>query len=87
LNQVLHVIAFIVIGVVIGALYIRQSRGAAATIRVIAGLAGSLIGGFVTLAVLGSGHTSGKYGSILVAIVLAVILAALATAGTRPRTA
>ena len=83
----LHVIAFIVIGVVIGALYIRQSRGAAATIRVIAGLAGSLIGGFITLAVLGSAHTSGKYGSILAAIVLAVILSALATAGTRPRTA
>lgn len=82
----LHIIAFIVIGVVIGALYIRQSRGAAATIRVVAGLAGSLIGGFVALAILGSGNTTGKYGSVVVAIVLALVLSALAAAGTRPRT-
>ncbi|MGA9775074.1 MAG: GlsB/YeaQ/YmgE family stress response membrane protein [Candidatus Dormiibacterota bacterium] len=80
----LHVIAFIVIGVVIGALYIRQSRGAAATIRVIAGLAGALIGGFVSLAILGSSSTTGKYGSLLVAIVVAVVLSALAAVGTRP---
>ena len=83
----LHYIAFVVIGVVIGALYIRQSRGAAAIIRVIAGLVGSLIGGLVALDVMGSASTAGKYGSLLVAIVLAVILAALATAGTRPRSA
>ncbi len=83
----LHVIAFIVIGVVIGALYIRQSRGAAATIRVIAGLAGALIGGFVSLAILGSSSTTGKYGSLLVAIVVAVVLSALAAVGTRPSAA
>lgn len=80
----LHVIAFIVIGVVIGALFIRQSRGAAATIRVIGGLVGSLLGGFVSLAILGSGTTKGKYGSLLIAIVVALILSALAARGSQP---
>ncbi len=80
----LHLIAFIVIGVVIGALFVRQSRGAAATVRVIAGLVGSLIGGYVSLDILGEGHIRGKYGSLLIAIILAVILSALATRISQP---
>lgn len=82
--DLLHLIAFIVIGVVIGALFIRQSRGAAASVRVVAGLAGSLIGGFLTLAIRGDNHITGKYGSLLVAIVLALILSALATRISQP---
>jgi len=81
---VLHVIAFIVIGIVVGALFIKQSRGAAATIRVIAGLVGGLLGGFVSLAILGSGTTKGKYGSLVIAIIVALILSALAQRGTEP---
>ena len=80
----LHLIAFIVIGVVIGALFVRQSRGAAATVRVIAGLVGSLIGGYVSLDILGEGHIRGKYGSLLIAIILAGILSALATRISQP---
>jgi uncharacterized membrane protein YeaQ/YmgE (transglycosylase-associated protein family) len=83
----LHLIAFIVIGVVIGALFVRQSRGAAASIRVIAGLAGSLIGGYVSLGILGEGHIRGKYGSLVIAIILALILSALATRISQPSSA
>ena len=80
----LHLIAFIVIGVVIGALFVRQSRGAAATVRVIAGLVGSLIGGYAALGILGDGHIRGKYGSLVIAIILALILSALATRISQP---
>ncbi|MHB1576390.1 MAG: hypothetical protein ACYCX9_07750 [Candidatus Dormibacteria bacterium] len=80
----LHLIAFIVIGVVIGALFVRQSRGAAASIRVIAGLVGSLIGGYVSLSILGEGHIRGKYGSLVIAIIVAIILSALASRVSQP---
>jgi uncharacterized membrane protein YeaQ/YmgE (transglycosylase-associated protein family) len=83
----LHLVAFIVIGIVIGALFIRQARGAAATIRVIAGLVGSLVGGFLSLVILGTNHDSGKYGSIVIAIVVAVVLSALATRSSQPSSA
>jgi uncharacterized membrane protein YeaQ/YmgE (transglycosylase-associated protein family) len=80
-------VAFIIIGVVVGALFIRQSRGPAATIRVVAGLVGSLVAGFISLAILGSTHNSGKYGSIVIAIVVAVLLSALASRGSQPAAA
>lgn len=83
----LHLVAFIVIGIVIGALFIRQTRGAAATIRVIAGLVGSLVGGYLTLLILGTNHDSGKYGSIVIAIVVAGVLSALAVRGSQPSSA
>ncbi|MGH7608690.1 MAG: hypothetical protein ACREOD_01930 [Candidatus Dormibacteria bacterium] len=79
----LHVIAFIVIGLVIGAIFIRQARAMGAVIRVVAALIGSLVGGFASLGILGSGHTSGKYGSIVIAVILACILAALSMPMTR----
>ncbi len=80
----LHIIAFVVIGVVIGALFIKGSRGAAASIRVIAGLVGSLLGGLVSLSILGEGHIRGKYGSLVIAIIVAIVLSALASRGTQP---
>lgn len=75
----LHAVAFIVIGLVIGALFIRKARSMAAVIRVAGGLIGSLAGGFISLAALGSKTDTGKYGSIVIAIVVAVILAAIAS--------
>jgi uncharacterized membrane protein YeaQ/YmgE (transglycosylase-associated protein family) len=79
---VLHLVAFIVIGLVVGAIFIRKSRAIAAVIRVAGGLVGSLVGGFISLAALGSTHTSGKYGSLVVALVISVIVAAIAVALT-----
>ncbi|HEY6537665.1 MAG TPA: hypothetical protein VI138_01325 [Candidatus Dormibacteraeota bacterium] len=76
----LHAVAFIVIGLVIGALFIRKARSVAALIRVAGGLIGSLVGGFISLAALGSKTTTGKYGSLVIAVVVAAIVAAIASA-------
>lgn len=78
----LHVIAFIVIGLVIGAVFIRKARAMGAAARVIGGLIGSLAGGFISLSVLGSATTTGKYGSLLIALVAAIVVAGLAAAAT-----
>ncbi|HVA21265.1 MAG TPA: hypothetical protein VNN74_04130 [Candidatus Micrarchaeia archaeon] len=75
----LHLIAFIVIGVVIGAFFIRGTTGLPAAARVVAGLAGSLIGGFATVSILSTHATLSKYGSLLVAIVLALVFSLVAT--------
>ncbi|HVB13840.1 MAG TPA: hypothetical protein VNH38_03665 [Candidatus Dormibacteraeota bacterium] len=75
----LHAIAFIVIGLVVGAIFIRKARAVGAVIRVIGGLVGSLVGGFISLDALGSKTTTGKYGSIVIAIVLAAVVAGLAS--------
>lgn len=80
----LHLIAFIIIGVVIGALFVRESRGPAAAVRVVGGLIGSLIAGEVSLAILGESHTSGKYGSVVIAVIVAVILSWLAAKVSQP---
>ncbi|MHB8313990.1 MAG: GlsB/YeaQ/YmgE family stress response membrane protein [Candidatus Dormibacteria bacterium] len=80
----LHLIAFIIIGIVIGALFVREARGPAAAIRVVAGLIGSLIAGEVSLAILGEGHIRGKYGSVVIAVIVAVILSWLATKVSQP---
>ncbi|MGA7173967.1 MAG: hypothetical protein WCB86_10780 [Candidatus Dormiibacterota bacterium] len=74
----LHAVAFIVIGLVIGAIAIRKARAVAAVIRVAGGLIGSLGGGFISLAALGSKTDTGKYGSIVIAIVVAAIVAGIA---------
>ncbi|HUY98397.1 MAG TPA: hypothetical protein VMW47_12415 [Verrucomicrobiae bacterium] len=74
----LHLIAFLVIGVVVGAFFIRGTAGVPAAARVVAGLAGSLVGGFATVSILSSHHTLSKYGSLVVAVVLALIAAAIA---------
>ncbi len=76
----LHAVAFIVIGLVIGAFFIRKARATAAVIRVVGGLIGSLGGGFISLAALGSKTDTGKYGSIVIAIVVAIVFAAIASA-------
>ncbi len=80
----LHLIAFIVIGVVIGALFVRGSRGPAAAVRVIGGVVGSLIGGEVSLSILGEGHIRGKYGSLVIAIVAALVFSWLAARISQP---
>jgi uncharacterized membrane protein YeaQ/YmgE (transglycosylase-associated protein family) len=67
----LHWIAFIVIGLVIGFLVGSQPR-ANRTLAIILGLVGGIVGGLV---LVGSGGTMGKYGSIVTSIVLAAILA------------
>ncbi|HUY08277.1 MAG TPA: hypothetical protein VMW80_02360 [Candidatus Dormibacteraeota bacterium] len=74
----LHAVAFVVIGLVIGAIAIRKARAVAAIIRVAGGLIGSLAGGFISLAALGSQTSIGKYGSIVIAIVVAAIVAGIA---------
>ncbi|MGH7612151.1 MAG: hypothetical protein ACREN4_09045 [Candidatus Dormibacteria bacterium] len=79
----LHVIAFIVIGLVVGAIFIRQARAMGAVIRVVAALIGSFVGGFASLGILGSGHTSGKYGSLVIAVIVACIVAAISMPLTR----
>ncbi len=78
----LHAVAFIVIGLVVGAIFIRKARAMAAGIRVGGGLVGSLAGGFISLAVRGSKTDTGKYGSIVIAIVVAAIVAAIAAAAS-----
>jgi uncharacterized membrane protein YeaQ/YmgE (transglycosylase-associated protein family) len=45
---------------------------------------GSLVGGLVSLSILGEGHIRGKYGSLVIAIIVAVILSALATRVSQP---
>jgi uncharacterized membrane protein YeaQ/YmgE (transglycosylase-associated protein family) len=74
----LHAVAFIVIGLVVGAIYIRRSRAMGAVIRVIGGLVGSLAGGFIALGALGSTSTAGKYGSLVIAVVAAIVIGGVA---------
>jgi uncharacterized membrane protein YeaQ/YmgE (transglycosylase-associated protein family) len=71
-----HWIAFIVIGLVIGWFF---SRGSSKPVLVIVlGLIGGLVGGLVIIYGVGQQHhTIVKYGSIIVSIVLALILAFL----------
>jgi uncharacterized membrane protein YeaQ/YmgE (transglycosylase-associated protein family) len=71
-----HWIAFIVIGLVIGWLF---SRGSSKPVLVIVlGLIGGLVGGLAIIYGVGQQHyIIVKYGSIIVSIVLALILAFL----------
>ncbi len=79
----LHLIAFLVIGLVIGAVMVRKTRGLTAVVRVVGGLVGSLGGGFLSLDALGSKTDGGKYGSLVVAIVVSILVAAIAALLTR----
>ncbi|MFZ0169221.1 MAG: hypothetical protein WAL64_07345 [Candidatus Dormiibacterota bacterium] len=74
----LHAVAFIVIGLVVGAVLIRKARAMGAVIRVIGGLVGSLAGGFISLGALGSTSTTGKYGSIVIAVIAAIAVGGVA---------
>ncbi len=70
----LHVIAFIVIGLVAGyslASY-RKIDTSAYTWPVIGGVVGSLVGGFLWLKIFGVLSFVGKWGSLVFAIVVAV---------------
>lgn len=78
----LHLVAFIVIGLIIGAVFVRKTRSMTALARVAGGLVGSLGGGFIALNAIGSKTDGGKYGSIVIAVVVSVLLAALTTALT-----
>ncbi len=72
-HQFLAWIAFIVIGLVVGWLV---SRGAAKPgPAIVLGLIGGLVGGLVVYYVARGHHTIARYGSIIVSIVLAFILA------------
>jgi uncharacterized membrane protein YeaQ/YmgE (transglycosylase-associated protein family) len=73
-----HAIGFIVIGLVVGALYIRKSRALGAIIRVVGALVGSLAGGFISRGDFGSSTTAGKYGSFVVALAAAIVVGAVA---------
>lgn len=68
-----HWIVFIVIGLVIGWWF---SRGSSKPVLVIVlGLIGGLVGGLVIFYPLGHHLFIAKYGSIIVSIVLAIVLA------------
>ncbi len=67
----LHWIAFIVIGLVVGFIAGSQPR-ANRTLAVILGLVGGIVGGPI---LVGSAGSVGKYGSIVTSIVLAAVLA------------
>jgi hypothetical protein len=73
-----HAVGFVVIGLVVGALYIRKSRAMAAIIRVVGALVGSLAAGFISRGVLGSASTAGKYGSFVVALAAAIVIGGVA---------
>ena len=67
----LHWIAFIVIGLVVGFIVGSQPR-ANRVLAIILGLVGGIVGGLI---LVGSAGSTGKYGSIVTSIVLAAILA------------
>jgi len=78
----LHWIAFIVIGLVIGWWF---SRGAGKPVTAfILGLVGGLVGGAVVLYGFGHGHhLLPKYGSLIASIILAAILGAAGRGGKK----
>jgi uncharacterized membrane protein YeaQ/YmgE (transglycosylase-associated protein family) len=80
-ETVLHWIAFVVIGLVVGALWGWAVGGPAKqpVVALIGGLVGSLIGGRALLMIMGR---AGKYPSLLSAIVIAIVLAWVARAAT-----
>jgi len=70
----LHLIAFVVIGLVVGW---WLSRGyARPAVAVILGLIGGLVGGYAVVKGLPSHHTIVRYGSLIASIVVAAVLAA-----------
>lgn len=76
----LHFIGFVIIGVVVGigyALWHRPHNGSY-LLPIAAALVGSLIFGFGWLHVFGALDHLGKYGSIVVAVVAALIFVAIA---------
>ncbi len=75
MHQLLAWIAFIVIGLVVGWVLSRGSANPMMTI--VLGLVGGLVGGLVVYYVANAGahHTIARYGSIIVSIVLAIVLA------------
>ncbi|MGH7704360.1 MAG: hypothetical protein ACRENY_00690 [Candidatus Dormibacteria bacterium] len=74
----LHALAFIGIGLVVGACAIRKTRAVAAVIRLAGGLVGGVLGGLISLADLGSKSTTGKYGSLVVSALVAILVAGIA---------
>ena len=80
----LHLIAFVVIGIVIAIYFMRGTTGATSAVRFVLPVIGSLVGGYLGLAVLGVGSVA-KYGSLVVAIVLSLIAGGVASGLARRR--
>ncbi|MDA8334120.1 MAG: hypothetical protein M0Z41_03850 [Peptococcaceae bacterium] len=77
----LHLIAFVVIGLVIGWWF---SRGAGKPVMaVVLGLVGGLVGGYAVIYLVRGHYTIDKYGSLIASIVLALILAAAGRGGSK----
>ena len=75
-HTVHHLLAFIVIGLVLGILASTAIVGGKAKSpigAIIGGLVGGIVGGEILLQI--SGHAGGKYTSLVASIVLAVVLA------------
>lgn len=74
-RRVLHIVAFIVIGLVVG--YLVGSSRRTVALPTVLGLVGGFLGGWIL-------HTH-RYLSLVTAVVGALILAFLATLATAPR--
>lgn len=86
----LHIVAFLAIGIVVGYFVSPSSIGSALAVRIVASLVASFVGGEAMLLIFGTTSVLGKYGSILVALVLAAIVSFLLpkkSAGSAPQTA
>jgi len=73
-----HLLAFIVIGLVLGILASSSALGSKAKTpiaAIIGGLVGAIAGGEIFRSALNPHTAIGKYGSLLVAVVLAAVLA------------
>jgi uncharacterized membrane protein YeaQ/YmgE (transglycosylase-associated protein family) len=81
--QFLAWIVFIIIGLVVGWVVSRGSDKP--TMAIVLGLVGGLVGGLVVYYIAKSGdhHTIARYGSVIVSIVLALILAFLGRGAQR----
>jgi len=72
---VYHLIAFVVIGLVVGWWFSRGYSKPA--LAVVLGLIGGLVGGYAVVRGLPTHHTIVRYGSLIVSIVVAAVLAAV----------
>ncbi len=74
-------IVFIVIGLVIGWWFSRDAVKPG--MAILLGLVGALVGGLLVYYIFRGHHIIGRYGSVIVAIILALILALLGRGGKK----